>query len=255
MLDDIVKEFLVESYENLDQLDRDLMALEETPDDRNRLSSIFRTIHTIKGTSGFLAFPKLEHVTHVGENLLVRLRDGELRLNAEITTGLLAMVDAVRAILGNIEAQANEGEEAYESLISNLEELRQGRSLKASISHTKDAAVNAEIAVEEVVKELQETVSEAVGRDSSKKSKKTRAKKSTAPAPAPAPIPTEAGRVESASASAAVKVKSIVVDDAEIEAKNRLRAETVENLPASKTHRGGDHDQQETQAKEIAIHP
>lgn len=115
MLDDIVKEFLVESYENLDQLDRDLMALEETPDDRNRLSSIFRTIHTIKGTSGFLAFPKLEHVTHVGENLLVRLRDGELRLNAEITTGLLAMVDAVRAILGNIEAQANEGEEAYDS--------------------------------------------------------------------------------------------------------------------------------------------
>jgi two-component system chemotaxis sensor kinase CheA len=67
MLDEIVKEFLVESYENLDQLDRDPMALEDTPDDRNRLSSIFRTIHTIKGTSGFLAFQKLEHVTHVGE--------------------------------------------------------------------------------------------------------------------------------------------------------------------------------------------
>ena len=76
-LDDIVKEFLVESDENLDQLDKDLMALEDAPDDRNRLSSIFRTIHTIhtiKGTSGFLAFPKLEHITHVGENLLVLLR-------------------------------------------------------------------------------------------------------------------------------------------------------------------------------------
>lgn len=95
-LDDIVKEFLVESHENLDQLDKDLMALEDAPDDRNRLSSIFRTIHTIKGTSGFLAFPKLEHITHVGENLLVLLRDGALRLNADITSGLLTMVDAVQ---------------------------------------------------------------------------------------------------------------------------------------------------------------
>ena len=60
MLDEIVSEFLVESYESLDQLDRDLMALEESPDDRDRMSSIFRTIHTIKGTSGFLAFPKLK---------------------------------------------------------------------------------------------------------------------------------------------------------------------------------------------------
>lgn len=236
MLDDIVKEFLVESYENLDQLDRDLMALEETPDDRNRLSSIFRTIHTIKGTSGFLAFPKLEHVTHVGENLLVRLRDGELRLNAEITTGLLAMVDAVRAILGNIEAQANEGEEAYESLISNLEELRQGRSLKASIAHPKDDSAHAEIAVEEVVKELQETVSEAVSRDSSKKARKPRAKKST--------VPVEVARVESAPSPA--KAKVIVVDDAEIEAEEQAQSgnsgesSSVENTPRRGSRSAGD---------------
>ena len=97
MLDEIVSEFLVESYESLDQLDRDLMALEESPDDRDRMSSIFRTIHTIKGTSGFLAFPNLERVTHVGESLLVPLRDGELTLTNEITNALLAMVDAVPA--------------------------------------------------------------------------------------------------------------------------------------------------------------
>jgi two-component system chemotaxis sensor kinase CheA len=104
MVDDIVKEFLVESYENLDQLDRDLMALEETPDDKARLSSVFRTIHTIKGTSGFLAYPHLEHIAHVGENLLVKLRDGVLRLNAEMTSALLEMVDAIRSILGNIDS-------------------------------------------------------------------------------------------------------------------------------------------------------
>ena len=76
--------FLVESHGNLDQLDADLVALEEEPDSRERLSSIFRTIHTIKGTSGFLAFNRLEEVTHVGENLLSRLRDGELELTPRV---------------------------------------------------------------------------------------------------------------------------------------------------------------------------
>ena len=66
--DDIVKEFLVESYENLDRLDRDLITLEKNPSDREVLASVFRTIHTIKGTSGFLAFDKLGAVAHAGES-------------------------------------------------------------------------------------------------------------------------------------------------------------------------------------------
>lgn len=149
MLDDIVKEFLVESYENLDQLDRDLMALEETPDDRARLSGIFRTIHTIKGTSGFLAFPTLEHVTHVGENLLVKLRDGDLRLTADITSGLLSMVDAVRSILSNIESSGGEGSQTYEQVCSILEDLRDGRLTTAPAP-----SVKAEIPVQDVVDAL-----------------------------------------------------------------------------------------------------
>ena len=68
-LQDIVKEFLVESYENLDQLDRDLVLLEQDPAREQELGSIFRTIHTIKGTCGFLGFDKLQGVAHVGENL------------------------------------------------------------------------------------------------------------------------------------------------------------------------------------------
>ncbi|MCU1669838.1 MAG: histidine kinase [Blastococcus sp.] len=108
-LDDIVEEFLVESHENLDQLDSDLVALEQDPNSRERLSSIFRTIHTIKGTSGFLAFNRLEEVTHVGENMLSRLRDGELALNPTRTSVLLQMVDTVRALLTSIEASGGEG--------------------------------------------------------------------------------------------------------------------------------------------------
>src|SRR5690348_11655411 len=108
-LDDIVEEFLVESHENLDQLDTDLVALEQEPESRERLSSIFRTIHTIKGTSGFLAFNRLEEVTHVGENMLSRLRDGELALTPSRTSVLLQMVDTVRSLLASIEASGGEG--------------------------------------------------------------------------------------------------------------------------------------------------
>jgi chemotaxis protein histidine kinase CheA len=122
---EIVKEFLVESYENLDRLDRELVALEKDPTNRDTLASVFRTIHTIKGTSGFLAFNKLGAVAHVGESLLARLRDGHLALNPEITTALLAMVDAVRQILGSIEALGNEGDRNYDRLIATLTELLQ----------------------------------------------------------------------------------------------------------------------------------
>src|SRR5690554_5544234 len=102
-VDEIVREFLVESSENLDQLDRDLVALEEQPGSRPLLSSIFRTIHTIKGTSGFLAFGRLERLTHAGESLLVELRDGRRTMDQRTTDVLLAMLDRVRDIMTAIE--------------------------------------------------------------------------------------------------------------------------------------------------------
>ncbi len=107
-IDEIVGEFLVESYENLDQLDRDLVALEADPGERDLLSSVFRTIHTIKGTSGFLAFHQLEAVAHVGENLLAKLRDGLMTMDHGKTDVLLRMVDTVRALLASIEATGAE---------------------------------------------------------------------------------------------------------------------------------------------------
>ncbi len=125
-MDDIVKDFLVESNENLDQLDRDLVTLEKDPTAHDVLASIFRTIHTIKGTTGFLGFSRLESVAHVGENLLSSLRDGRLLLNAEITSALLAMVDAVRQMLLNIENTGQEGEGNYTSLIETLTRLQGG---------------------------------------------------------------------------------------------------------------------------------
>jgi two-component system chemotaxis sensor kinase CheA len=121
--DDVIKEFLVECYESLDGLDSDFISLEENPNDRERLASIFRTVHTIKGTSGFLAFPTLERVTHVGENLLVPLRDGKFELTHDMASSLLGMVDAIREILGNIEQEGSEGDENYEDLVAQLESM------------------------------------------------------------------------------------------------------------------------------------
>jgi two-component system, chemotaxis family, sensor kinase CheA len=120
---EIIKEFLIESYENLDRLDQDLIALEKDPANRETLGSVFRTIHTIKGTSGFLAFNQLEALTHAGESLLSRLRDGLLRLTPEITTALLSMVDAVRQMLASIESSGNEGTRNDQELIARLTSL------------------------------------------------------------------------------------------------------------------------------------
>jgi two-component system chemotaxis sensor kinase CheA len=111
---EIIAEFLVESHENLDQLDRDLVELEQKPGSRELLSSIFRTIHTIKGTSGFLAFGRLEKLTHVGETLLSKLRDGEYAMNEQIAEALLRMVDTVRALLDGIERSGNDKDPAVD---------------------------------------------------------------------------------------------------------------------------------------------
>jgi two-component system, chemotaxis family, sensor kinase CheA len=124
----IVKDFLQESYENLDRLDRELVGLEKNPRDTDALASVFRTIHTIKGTCGFLGFDKLEKVAHVGENLLTRLRDGKLLLNPEITTGLLSMVDAVRQMLKEIESTGQDGDDTYPELLQTLAGLQESGS-------------------------------------------------------------------------------------------------------------------------------
>jgi two-component system chemotaxis sensor kinase CheA len=120
-MDAIIGEFLAESFENLDQLDQDLVSLEKNPSNREVYGRIFRAIHTIKGTCGFLAFGTLESVTHVGESLLGRLRDGEIDLTPEITTDLLSMIDAVRTILGSIDTTGAEGTETYGALIARLQ--------------------------------------------------------------------------------------------------------------------------------------
>src|SRR5690348_16675674 len=110
----------MESHENLDQIDRDLVSLEQEPDSRDLISRIFRAIHTIKGTSGFLAFSRLEKLAHAGESLLSKLRDGVMPVTPTTITTLLATIDGVRSILASIEETQAEGDVDIESIIAQV---------------------------------------------------------------------------------------------------------------------------------------
>jgi two-component system, chemotaxis family, sensor kinase CheA len=116
--------------------------LEKDPQNRATLASVFRTIHTIKGTCGFLGFTKLEAMAHVGENLLSRLRDLELLLNPDITTALLRMLDAVRQMMQSTEAIGNEGERNDEELIKMLSRVQPGGSLEEGPAATRPAVAS-----------------------------------------------------------------------------------------------------------------
>ena len=119
-LDETVKEFLVESLENLEQLDRELLALESSPSDLEAINKIFRIVHTIKGTCGFFDFKKLEKVSHVGENLLDSLRSERLHVTEDIITGLLRLCDTLRELLSCIEEFGQEGDGDYTALVTML---------------------------------------------------------------------------------------------------------------------------------------
>jgi two-component system chemotaxis sensor kinase CheA len=183
-LDDIVEEFLVESHENLDQLDQDLVALEQDPNSRDRLSSIFRTIHTIKGTSGFLAFNRLEEIAHVGENLLSRLRDGALDLTPSRTDALLHMVDTIRALLAAIEATGGEGSVEVASTVALI---------SAALEDGPAAAAPAPVVTPAVEAPVVEAVAEKAPakKAPAKKAPAKRAPRTTkaATVPQPAPVP------------------------------------------------------------------
>ena len=117
---ELIREFLIESNDNLARLDQEMVELERKPGDQHLLASVFRTIHTIKGTCGFLGFSRLEAVTHLGENILSQVRNGEQPLTPKLVSLVLEMVDAVRRVLATIEATGAEGTETHEDLCSRL---------------------------------------------------------------------------------------------------------------------------------------
>jgi two-component system chemotaxis sensor kinase CheA len=124
--DQILDEFLLEAQEIFDQLDLDFVALEQNPDDKKLVGNIFRAMHTLKGSSGFFAFHRVEKVAHAGESLLSKIRDGALALNEEITDALLGTSDRLREIVANIKKQRVESAGDDSSLTEWLHFLTDG---------------------------------------------------------------------------------------------------------------------------------
>jgi two-component system chemotaxis sensor kinase CheA len=140
-MNDVTREFLLETHENLAQLDADLIALEKDPTERPTLARVFRTLHSVKGTAGFIGLPKLQAVAHSAESLLSRLRAGELAFSRPIASAVLGVVDAIRQMLASVEADEGEGPDDYTALIARLDRLREtGGEAPAPVAPSKDAS-------------------------------------------------------------------------------------------------------------------
>ena len=98
-MDDLLREFLTETSESLDTVDNQLVKFEQEPNNAKILDNIFRLVHTIKGTCGFLGLPRLEALAHAGETLMSKFRDG-MPVTGPAVTLILSSIDRIKEILG-----------------------------------------------------------------------------------------------------------------------------------------------------------
>ncbi|MGB3723496.1 MAG: chemotaxis protein CheW [Pacificimonas sp.] len=130
-MDDLLPEFLSETAENLQTVDNELVRFERDPDDADALGHVFRLVHTVKGSCGFIGLPRLEKVAHAAETLLGKLRDGDLKANEQIVTETLAAIAAIRTITSALGKTGEEPDGDDAELIERLDALSEGRAVEA----------------------------------------------------------------------------------------------------------------------------
>ena len=162
-LDDLVKEFLVESFEYLNTLDEDLLELENESADPELLARIFRAVHTIKGTGGFLNFEKLVGIAHAGEGLLDGLRKGMVPASEDVVSALFTLVDAIRTVLSSIEDTGKEGEAIFGELIETLVSLQHHSNKPAKPAAEAEKPAETAAPVEEQAEEPAEVEEDVEG--------------------------------------------------------------------------------------------
>ena len=133
-MDDLLREFLTETAESLSVLDVELVRFEQTPEDVTILGNIFRLVHTIKGTCGFLGLPRLQKVAHAAENVLGKFRDGELTATSQSVSLILRSLDTIKAILSAIEATGAEPNGSDAALIGELNALDRSNNHPTPVS-------------------------------------------------------------------------------------------------------------------------
>jgi two-component system chemotaxis sensor kinase CheA len=223
-MDDLLREFLTETSESLDTVDNQLVKFEQEPNNAKILDNIFRLVHTIKGTCGFLGLPRLEALAHAGETLMGKFRDG-MPVTAEAVTLILSSIDRIKEILGGLEATEAEPDGSDQDLIVKLEEMVE-RGM-AAMSEPVEPAIAAkpavaqgtlvpqtleralrpgEVSLDDLERAFRETAIEAAPAPTPKQP--------AVPSPAAAPAPAEAPAAEKRAAAAKEKLaaKKTVVD-------------------------------------------
>ena len=182
-MDDLLSDFLTETHEGLSAVDEALLRLERAPDDAPTLAEVFRQVHTIKGTCGFLGLSRLEKVAHAGETILGLYRDGSLKVTPEGITLIFAAVDAIRKIVVGLEQHGQEPDGDDAAVIAALDAAARGESV--ALPSAPQAKAEAQV--------------EAVP--------------AAAPAPRAPEAVTEAVQTESATAQQTIRVSVEVLED------------------------------------------
>lgn len=130
-MDDLLNEFLTETSESIDEVDVQLVELEQDPNNKSVLDNIFRLVHTIKGTCGFLGLPRLESVAHAAENVLGQFRDGTIVVTQNSVTVILESLDRIKEILAGLEEMEEEPEGNDSPLIARLDAIITGEDAPA----------------------------------------------------------------------------------------------------------------------------
>jgi two-component system chemotaxis sensor kinase CheA len=210
-MDDLLSEFLTETSENLATLDLELVKLEQNPNDPGLVGSIFRIVHTIKGTCGFLGLPRLERAAHASENVLGRIRSGELKPTPGIVSLILQSLDTIKGILAVLEATEAEPAGDDAALIARLNAVAEGAdpdapAAPAAAPPEPAAPVPEPPAAAEPAPKPAETVPAVVASAPAEPKHTEVARIEPAPPPAEAPAPAPAEGKESAVANQTIRV-------------------------------------------------
>lgn len=219
-MDDLILEFITETNESLAALDNEIVRLEQNPNDTNLLNNIFRLMHTIKGTCGFLGLSKLEKVAHAGENVLDKLRHKELDVTQTAISLILESIDRIKGLLEHLEQHGAESEVDNSPLIAKLNEFAE----TGALAENAEATVTAK---------------------PTKAAKKTKGKKETAPVVAaqepdehgfiPVPAGATADLAETVAATNATKTKEVAVSEG-LKAGQQAEKSTTANAGATSSN-------------------
>ena len=234
-MDDLLREFLTETSESLDTVDNQLVRFEQDPNNARILDNIFRLVHTIKGTCGFLGLPRLEALAHAGETLMGKFRDG-MPVTTGAVTLIFSSIDRIKEILAGLEATQTEPEGSDEDLIVKLHELVEhgmqamaaSASLIASVAIVPESPVEAAPPVEPAAPQgllADQVLERPLGPGEVSLDELERAFRETATEVAPAPTAPVAAAVKPAKPSASAK--KAAVPDGEVQESDKVANQSI----------------------------